>query len=78
MLKSVNVPRHDRVPSLIPDTQAPMTRQEIANNNWEEALTFVALQRDRSAYAELFSYFAPRLKAFGMKMFGNEHNAGFV
>jgi RNA polymerase sigma-70 factor (ECF subfamily) len=52
-----------------------MTRQEIANNNWEEALTFVALQRDRSAYAELFSYFAPRLKAFGMKMFGNEQQA---
>lgn len=75
MLKSVNVPRHDRVPSLISDTQASMTRQEIANNNWEEALTFVALQRDRSAYAELFSYFAPRLKAFGMKMFGNEQQA---
>jgi RNA polymerase sigma-70 factor (ECF subfamily) len=75
MLKSINVPRHDRVPSLIPDTQASMTRQEIANNNWEEALTFVALQRDRSAYAELFSYFAPRLKAFGMKMFGNEQQA---
>jgi RNA polymerase sigma-70 factor (ECF subfamily) len=52
-----------------------MTRQEIANNNWEEALTFVALQRDRSAYAELFNYFAPRLKAFGMKMFGNEQQA---
>lgn len=75
MLKSINVPRHDRVPSLIPDTQASMTRQEIANNNWEEALTFVALQRDRSAYAELFNYFAPRLKAFGMKMFGNEQQA---
>ena len=75
MLKSVNVPRHDRAPSLIPDTQASMTRQDITNNNWEEALTFVALQRDRSADAELFSYFAPRLKAFGMKMFGNEQQA---
>lgn len=75
MLKSINVPRHDKAPSLIPDHQASMTRQEIANNNWEEALTFVALQRDRDAYAELFNYFAPRLKAFGMKMFGNEQQA---
>ncbi|WP_240221861.1 sigma-70 family RNA polymerase sigma factor [Rheinheimera hassiensis] len=75
MLKSINVPRHDRAPSPIPDTQASMTRQDITNNNWEEALTFVALQRDRSAYAELFNYFAPRLKAFGMKMFGNEQQA---
>lgn len=75
MLKLANAPRHDRPPSLIPDTQAAMTEQDTAHNNWEEALTFVALQRDRSAFADLFNYFAPRLKAFGMKMFGNEQQA---
>ncbi|MBZ9613624.1 sigma-70 family RNA polymerase sigma factor [Rheinheimera maricola] len=50
-------------------------QQSTTTSQWEEALTFVALQRDKSAYAELFSHFAPRLKAFGMKMFGNEQQA---
>ncbi len=57
----------------------PMTTQEIspviAAGQWEEALAFVALHRDKSAYAELFRYFAPRLRAFGIKMFGNEQQA---
>lgn len=56
----------------------PMTTQDIttaAVGQWEEALTFVALHRDKSAYAELFRYFAPRLRAFGIKMFGNEQQA---
>ncbi len=76
MLKSVSVPRHDRVPQAITDTRDPMSGQENATaSQWEDALTFVALQRDKAAYAELFSYFAPRLKAFGMKMFGNEQQA---
>ena len=42
---------------------------------WEEALGLIALNRDKSAYAALFNYFAPRLKAFGIKMFGNEQQA---
>lgn len=56
----------------------PMTTQDIttaAVGQWEEALAFVALHRDKSAYAELFRYFAPRLRAFGIKMFGNEQLA---
>uniref|UniRef100_A0A486XR78 RNA polymerase sigma-70 factor n=1 Tax=Rheinheimera sp. BAL341 TaxID=1708203 RepID=A0A486XR78_9GAMM len=53
-----------------------MSGQQSSNSSqWEEALTFVALQRDQNAYADLFSFFAPRLKAFGMKMFGNEQQA---
>ncbi|QBL10910.1 sigma-70 family RNA polymerase sigma factor [Rheinheimera sp. D18] len=52
-----------------------MTAQEQTHQQWEEALTFVALKRDKLAYAELFNYFAPRLRAFGMKMFGNEQQA---
>lgn len=76
MLKSVSVPRHDRVPQPVTDTCNLMSGQENATaSQWEDALTFVALQRDKAAYAELFSYFAPRLKAFGMKMFGNEQQA---
>lgn len=42
---------------------------------WEQALSLVALTRDKAAYQELFGYFAPRLRAFGIKMFGNEHQA---
>ncbi|NRQ41952.1 sigma-70 family RNA polymerase sigma factor [Rheinheimera sp. YQF-2] len=75
MLKSASIPRHDKVLKTITDTSAVMTEQQSSNTQWEDALTFVALQRDKSAYAELFSYFAPRLKAFGMKMFGNEQQA---
>lgn len=75
MLKSGNLPRHDKPTYAKMDTAASMTAQDNIQHNWEEALTFVALQRDKSAYAELFHYFAPRLKAFGMKMFGNEQQA---
>ena len=56
----------------------PMTTQDIttaAVGQWEEALAFVALHRDKSAYADLFRYFAPHLRAFGIKMFGNEQQA---
>jgi RNA polymerase sigma-70 factor (ECF subfamily) len=42
---------------------------------WEEALNVIAVHRDKQMYAELFKYFAPRLRAFGIKMFGNEQQA---
>lgn len=44
-------------------------------SEWEQALALVALKRDKTAYAALFNYFAPRLRAFGMRMFGNEQQA---
>lgn len=37
-----------------------------------DALIKVANHRDRSAFAELFSYFAPKIKRFGMSKFSNE------
>ncbi len=46
-----------------------------ALGQWEQALALVALKRDKHAYHELFGYFAPRLRAFGIKMFGNEQQA---
>ncbi len=75
MLNSASVARHDGVNTLSQDNQTTMSTSENTSTQWEEALTFVALQRDQHAYAELFSHFAPRLKAFGMKMFGNEQQA---
>lgn len=42
---------------------------------WEQALGLVALKRDKTAFSELFNYFAPRLRAFGLRMFGNEQQA---
>lgn len=51
------------------------TDNEQRTGQWEDALTLVALHQDKTAYAELFSYFAPRLRAFGIKMFGNEQQA---
>ncbi|SNY51433.1 RNA polymerase, sigma-24 subunit, RpoE [Arsukibacterium tuosuense] len=51
------------------------TDNEPRTGQWEDALTLVALHQDKAAYAELFRYFAPRLRAFGIKMFGNEQQA---
>jgi RNA polymerase sigma-70 factor (ECF subfamily) len=75
MLKLTSPPRHDERLNSKTDIGTPMTGQDHTHQQWEDALTFVALKRDRQAYAELFNYFAPRLKAFGMKMFGNEQQA---
>lgn len=75
MLNLTSPPRHDERLSSKTDTGTPMTGQDHTHQQWEDALTFVALKRDRQAYADLFNYFAPRLKAFGMKMFGNEQQA---
>ncbi|WP_019674574.1 sigma-70 family RNA polymerase sigma factor [Arsukibacterium perlucidum] len=51
------------------------TDNELRTGQWEDALTLVAINQDKAAYAELFKYFAPRLRAFGIKMFGNEQQA---
>ena len=75
MLNSASIARHDGTTMSSTDHKATMSTVQNSTNQWEEALTFVALQRDQHAYAELFSHFAPRLKAFGMKMFGNEQQA---
>ena len=47
----------------------------VALGQWEDALNVIAVHRDKQMYAELFKYFAPRLRAFGIKMFGNEQQA---
>lgn len=69
---------HSGTTTRMPDRMtisAESAEPHIRTGQWEDALTFVALHADKSAYAELFNYFAPRLKAFGMKMFGNEQQA---
>lgn len=55
--------------SVMSDATPPPAQQ------WGDELTLVALKRDKAAYAALFNYFAPRLRAFGMRMFGNEQQA---
>jgi len=75
MLKLATASRHDRGHYSLADTSEPMTGTTTTAQPWDEALTFVALKRDQQAYADLFNYFAPRLRAFGMKMFGNEQQA---
>ncbi|OHU85413.1 RNA polymerase subunit sigma [Pseudoalteromonas amylolytica] len=37
-----------------------------------DALCKVAQHRDKRAFAQLFEYFAPKIKRFGVKQFGNE------
>ncbi len=57
-----------------PVTAAPI-QTEQQNPQWEQALALVALKRDKQAFSDLFSHFAPRLRAFGLRMFGNEQQA---
>jgi len=59
----------------MPERMTISAEPQIRSGQWEDALTYVAVNADKAAYAELFNYFAPRLKAFGMKMFGNEQQA---
>lgn len=78
MLESTALTGHhdnSRVTTRMPDRMTISAEPHIRSGQWEDALTFVAVNADKAAYAELFRYFAPRLKAFGMKMFGNEQQA---
>lgn len=78
MLDSTALTRHHDLPGIatrMPERMTISAEPHIRSGQWEDALNFVALNADKEAYAELFNYFAPRLKAFGMKMFGNEQQA---
>ncbi|WP_440056486.1 sigma-70 family RNA polymerase sigma factor (plasmid) [Pseudoalteromonas sp. T1lg65] len=46
--------------------------QETPTKALSEALIKVAENRDKRAFAYLFEYFAPKIKRFGVKQFGNE------
>lgn len=59
----------DSTSSFMTDAIPPPPQQ------WGQELALVALKRDKSAYSALFNFFAPRLRAFGMRMFGNEQQA---
>lgn len=78
MLDSTLLDRHHNNSSSttrMSDIMTISAEPHIRTGQWEDALTYVALNADKAAYSELFNYFAPRLKAFGMKMFGNEQQA---
>lgn len=78
MLDSTALTRHHELSGAatrMPERMTISAEPHIRSGQWEDALHFVALNADKAAYAELFNYFAPRLKAFGMKMFGNEQQA---
>ncbi|PCK32738.1 sigma-70 family RNA polymerase sigma factor [Pseudoalteromonas piscicida] len=51
------------------------TVQETPSQALSDALVKVAENRDRNAFAYLFEYFAPKIKRFGVKQFGNEAQA---
>ncbi|KZN39141.1 hypothetical protein N474_10295 [Pseudoalteromonas luteoviolacea CPMOR-2] len=46
--------------------------QETPSEQLTQALIKVATHADKKAYAYLFSYFAPKIKRFGIKQFGSE------
>lgn len=65
-----------------PFTEATSTDRDVLHStsnplaaNWAQDLLDVAQFRDQAAYARLFSYFAPRLKHFAIKLLANEQQA---
>ena len=56
-------------------TMGNVVALEQENDVWTLRLEAVARQRDREAYAELFHYFAPRLKSFALSSPGMSSNA---
>lgn len=49
--------------------------QDTPSQALSEALIKVAEKRDRKAFAYLFEYFAPKIRRFGVKQFGNDAQA---
>ena len=45
----------------------PVVKKIVVQNTWAEHLSQIQLHQDQKAFAELFSYFAPRVKAFLIK-----------
>ena len=45
----------------------PVVKKIMMQNTWAEHLSQIQLHQDQKAFAELFSYFAPRVKAFLIK-----------
>ena len=45
----------------------PIVKKIVMQNTWVEHLSQIQLHQDQKAFAELFSYFAPRVKAFLIK-----------
>lgn len=45
----------------------PVVKKIVMQNTWAEHLSQIQLHQDQKAFAELFSYFAPRVKAFLIK-----------
>ena len=56
-------------------TMAEQARNQSAPDHLAELLSRVAQSRDRSAFAELFDHFAPRVKAFMMRKGSNAEQA---
>lgn len=75
MLKYAAIAGHDTGHNTSKESQMPISRPDRSAIDWDQALNLVAVRQDKQAYAELFNYFAPRLKQFGFKMFGNEQQS---
>ena len=45
----------------------PVVKKIVMQNTWAEHLSQIQLHQDKKAFAELFSYFGPRVKAFLIK-----------
>jgi RNA polymerase sigma factor (sigma-70 family) len=62
-------------PRCEPNTGKYTAMPETPSMQLMEALVAVAQTRDKKAFAYLFSYFAPKIKRFGIKQFGVEAQA---
>lgn len=60
------------------DITSPTHSQTIkaqASNKLSQLLTLVGERQDKAAFTQLFRFFAPKIKRFGLKQFGNESHA---
>src|SRR5215472_6949515 len=62
------VSRPGRTPRRVWRLEQPAMRQALpAKANWSDHVARIARDRDKVAFAELFAYFAPRLKSYLMR-----------
>ena len=58
-----------------PKTGNYTAMQETPSKELADALSAVAVKRDKQAFAYLFAYFSPKIKRFGIKQFNSDAQA---
>lgn len=74
-LSSATSNRYTDKQVVVKSEKPALNDKAVKQVDWRSVLVKVSTDRCKRSYAQLFAYFAPRLKAFGMKQFGQEAQA---